>query len=80
MTLDYFQQKAAYNNKKDSNVVVSKGFQDFIDRLPKTYEPKDIRIGSRVIRTYEERVKHLHNSELGRLYGFKQNGSIQSSN
>jgi hypothetical protein len=44
MTPDYFQQKAAYNNKKDSNVVVSKDFQDFIDSLPKVYEPKAIRV------------------------------------
>jgi hypothetical protein len=40
MTPDYFQQKTAYNNKKANNVVISKGFQDFIDSLPKTYEPK----------------------------------------
>jgi hypothetical protein len=40
MTPDYFQQKAAYNNKKDSNVVVSKGFQDFINSLPKIYKSK----------------------------------------
>ena len=40
MTPDYFQQKAAYSNKRDDTVVVSKGFKDFIDSLPKTYEPK----------------------------------------
>jgi len=79
MVPDYFHQKAAYNHKKDDNVAVSKGFQDFIDTLPKTYEPKDIRIGSKVPMTYKERVKYLHNSELGKLMGFKQDGSIQSS-
>jgi hypothetical protein len=80
MTPEYFQQKARYNNKKDDNVTVSKGFQDFIDRLPKTYEPKDIRIGSKVIMTHGERVKYLHNSELGRLYRFKQDVSVQGTN
>jgi hypothetical protein len=59
MASDYFNQKAAYNHKKDDNIAVSKGFQDFIDTLPKTYEPKDIRIGSKVVMTYEERVNHV---------------------
>jgi hypothetical protein len=45
----------------------------------KVYEPKDIQIGSKVFMTYKERVKYLHNSELGRLCGLKSLGSIQSS-
>jgi hypothetical protein len=44
----------------------------------KVYEPKDIRVGSKKSMSYQERVKYLHNSEIGRLMGFKQDGSIQS--
>ncbi|QIW88443.1 hypothetical protein [Pseudanabaena phage PA-SR01] len=44
MTPDYFQQKSAYNNKKDANVIVSKSFQGFLGKLPIIYEPKIDRI------------------------------------
>jgi hypothetical protein len=43
------------------------------------YEPKDIQIGSKNYMSYKERLAYLQNSELGGLYGFRQNGSIQSS-
>jgi hypothetical protein len=76
MASDYFHQKAAYNHKKDDNIAVSKGFQDFIDTLPKTYEPKDIRIGSKLVMTYEEDCEFIKEDENGEIV---EDGSIQSS-
>lgn len=75
------EQKAAYKDEKAQlSQEVSTGLENFIDSLPKVYAPKDIQVGSKVSMTYKERVKYLHNSEFGRLIGFKQDGSIQSPN
>jgi hypothetical protein len=38
----------------------------------KALRPEQIRVGTHKIMTYKERLEWLKNSELGRLYGFKQ--------
>lgn len=45
--------------------------QDNKDEMS-SLKPEQIRVGTYKIMTYKERLEWLKTSELGRLYGFKQ--------